>query len=51
MAAIEDDVVDTDWATVPAMVPRREINARIIFKNEVRQIMETPIEKSDAAYL
>jgi hypothetical protein len=51
MAAIEDDVVDTDWATAPAMVPRRKLNARIIFKNDERQIMENPIEKPVAAYL
>jgi hypothetical protein len=52
MAAIEDDAADTDWATAPAKVPRREIDATIIFNNIERQIIESPIiERPIAAYL
>jgi hypothetical protein len=51
MAAIEDDAMETDWATVPIIIPRREIDARNIFKNNERQITENPIESLVAAYL
>jgi hypothetical protein len=53
MAVIEDDAADTDWATAPAMVPKKESDARIISKNTVTRgrIVESPIEKPAAAYL